>query len=285
MGIAVLHGRIAVFGGCFAAPGSPQEIALGSAELYDPAADAWAPLPSLQQPRCRLAGVSLGGKLYAMGGMTQVPYGTALDSVEVLDPAAGAWHFAAPAPAPLVNARAVVLAGSILVITESAAYEYDPTADRWSSAPPTLAHRSAPSAAVRGGRAYVMGGVTALGEFLASVESFDKAFSTWTLEVPIPTARFALAAAVARGKIYALGGLDPSYARLATNEEGDVVHGTWVSRAPMPTPRAYPGAVSLGGDVYVIGGLVPVTIHGATTAVVEEYTPDGVRALPDGDDP
>ena len=59
---------------------------LDTAEVYDPQAEAWQPLPKMRTARGAL-GLAAVGKIYAIVAMLR----SALDSVEAYDPRLGAW--------------------------------------------------------------------------------------------------------------------------------------------------------------------------------------------------
>src|SRR3972149_7250166 len=111
--------------------------ALAELEGYDPATDEWtrnAPMPT---PRFRLAAVSWGGKLYAIGGFS-LSAGP-LPTVEMYDPATDTWSTAAPIPSAPIGAAAVALGDAIYVVGGGSgydcagyphAYAFDPATNR-----------------------------------------------------------------------------------------------------------------------------------------------------------
>jgi N-acetylneuraminic acid mutarotase len=65
----VIGGRIVAFGGEFFGPGGGGVYP--ETWVYDPARDAWEPGPAMLTPRHGLGGVSLGDRIYAIGGATE----------------------------------------------------------------------------------------------------------------------------------------------------------------------------------------------------------------------
>jgi hypothetical protein len=86
-GCAAVGGKLYVFGGV-----NSSAAYVNTAYVYDPAAPAgtrWTALPNMTNTRGYLAGVAVGGKVYAVGGRTAT---VNLAYVEAFDPADGLWH-------------------------------------------------------------------------------------------------------------------------------------------------------------------------------------------------
>jgi hypothetical protein len=98
-------GRLLVTGGVSSGPDLTAATPITQCELYDAAANAWVPLPSMAQARCGHSVTQLAdGRVFACGGMQgtlNAPASIAL--VQVLDPVAKAW---APPLPPLTTKRA-----------------------------------------------------------------------------------------------------------------------------------------------------------------------------------
>lgn len=111
---AVLDGHIVVIGG--RAPGirANDQTSLASCEIYDPAADRWTAGPGLPQARAGLAAVTLGGRVYALGGESTP--GGVLASVLRLDSLTGTWTALADMPQAAHGLAAVVVGDDILVM-------------------------------------------------------------------------------------------------------------------------------------------------------------------------
>ena len=126
---------------------------LRSCERYDPAADAWEPVPDMATRRAANPGVAvLNGKLWVAGGYDG---SSTLASVEVFDPASNTWDatMAAMTTARMGHALAV-LNGELHAVGghgKTSTEKYDPRADSWSAVPGmTLAEgRNAWAAALR----------------------------------------------------------------------------------------------------------------------------------------
>jgi N-acetylneuraminic acid mutarotase len=112
------------------------------------------------------------------------------------------------------------------------------------------------AAAAAGSRIYVVGGFTADGRTVATVEALDTATGRWERGPDLPLAvNHAMAAAVS-GTVYVVGGhradRTPSAAAFRLERDG------WRPVADLPEGRAAGTAVALAGKVYVAGGLARV---------------------------
>ncbi len=127
---------------------------------------ARAPLPN---PRNHLAGVGLGGLVYAIGGQYGENETTGNQSqVDAYDPATNTWRPRAPLPAPRghVSSSAVVVGGRIVVMggteqgnkASAAVAVYDPAANAWTSMSSLPDTRKTPVAGLLGAELYVATG-------------------------------------------------------------------------------------------------------------------------------
>ena len=81
-GVAVLGGRVFVFGGC---DGSTTHT---SVEVYDPSVDQWTYAAPLFYPRSGMGVAAVHGFIYVIGGSNN---GTPHNSVERYDPLSNRW--------------------------------------------------------------------------------------------------------------------------------------------------------------------------------------------------
>jgi N-acetylneuraminic acid mutarotase len=148
-------------------------------------------------------------------------------------------------------------------------YEYDPRANVWALRAPLPTARSAPMAAVIGGRIYVAGG--APDPAGRTLESYDPAADRWTTHPPMPTARNHIAGGAIGGRLYVVGGRPPL--TLAVVEVFDPASGTWTTRTRMPTGRSGHAAAVVRGCLYVFGGEGNPAIPSGVFAQNEVYDP------------
>lgn len=110
----VIDGKLYVTGG--RAPGHESDDGdnLSSTEVYDPATDAWSPLPALPTPRSGGASAVLGGKLYVLGG--GLPGTTVHKTIERFTPQTATWERLPDMPIELTGHRAVAVGQDIYVV-------------------------------------------------------------------------------------------------------------------------------------------------------------------------
>src|SRR5213592_3215631 len=202
-------GKIYAFGG-FVPPesGPPAWVPIDNAWEYDPATDNWKALAPLPTKCGSPVAVTVGDKMYVIGGATTLPGSAAVHparphysvaAVEEYDPAANTWRARAPIPTPRNHATAGVVNGKVYVIggRVGAAFisagssnvdvveEYDPAADTWGSARAKMpSARSAMASGVHGGRIYVTGGEGQTAQMMytfRALEAYDPASNRWTL--------------------------------------------------------------------------------------------------------
>jgi len=140
----------------------------------------------------------------------------------------------------------------------------------WVAGPPLLVSRKFTGCAAAGGRVWVAGGQTMVGEGggrklerLRSVESFacteegtSPLVAQWRKEPEMLEARSGLAVAELNGFLYAVGGNDGrqrlrSGERLDGREEGG---GGWMGISPMLEARSNSALVAVGEKLFVMGG-------------------------------
>jgi hypothetical protein len=121
----------------------------------------------------------------------------------------------------------------------------------------------------RGGKIYVVGGVTApYGAILDVNEIYDTATDTWTTGAPLPMPTCYTVGAVVNGILYVIGGSNGIAGTTNAVWAYNPITDAWSSVAPMPTARSSLSAVVDNGVIYVIGGYA-----GGRIATVESYSP------------
>src|SRR6266850_2349586 len=174
--------KLAAFGGFVLPQSGPAAwVPIDNAWEYDPATDNWKALAPLPTKRGSPVAVTVGDKMYVIGGATTLPGSTAVHparphysvgAVEEYDPAANTWRARAPIPTPRNHATAGAVNGKIYVIggrvggafvssgssNVGIVEEYDPAADAWGAPRARMpSARSAMSSGTWGGKIYVTG--------------------------------------------------------------------------------------------------------------------------------
>ena len=290
---ALHKGRIHVVGGLLGEGGrvvgvSDRHVA------YDPATGASEMLAALPAPRHHPQAVSVGGRLYLLGG-----FATNAGAVNwimqretlVLDEAAGAWAALAAAPAAHGESVAAVISGRIHSVggrTPKGAANlgygdhadtdhhlvYDVGANSWSRAALALSKRNSAAGAMIGGLWHVAGGRHVTDGPSDAHEVYDPKEDKWRTAAPMPKGSGAggNAAGVIAGKLYVFGG--------EYFHDGGRVHAevwaydpktdAWEAAAPMPTPRHGLGGITIGDGVWLVGGAKKPSGN-ETSEVVERF--------------
>lgn len=208
---AVIGDRLYVIGGFttgFLSLWNP----VNSAYRYDPAANTWEDLPPMPTVRGALGVATIGGKLYAVGGIGG--QGNS-DAVEVYDPLTDTWSRKAPLPTPRDHLALAAAGDHLYAIggrvngsyaNNLAVVEvYDPHGDAWQPAASLPTARSGIAAGVIGDTIYVVGGEAPEGTFNTN-EAYSVSADRWQTAPPLPTARHGLGAAVIDDRLYVIAG-------------------------------------------------------------------------------
>jgi len=210
-GVAAANGRIYVTGGyddmgkmVRAEPDNSR------AWVYDPQTDTWSSIADLPAPRAGHAMVTVGDKLYLVGGT-----GSGAAEVWTYDPATDIWNtHSAPmstlrehVPAIVVDGHIYVIGGRWNDVSTPAVEVYDPTSDTWERKADLPTPRSALSLALLDGRIHAVGGEDlATGCTYGRHEAYDPQTDTWTTLADQPVPRHAMVSAVVDGRWYLIGG-------------------------------------------------------------------------------
>jgi N-acetylneuraminic acid mutarotase len=215
-GAAVVENQIYVMGGQVGDDG------MTTVDVYDPVTDLWTQRASMLY-KTVYPGISVvDGRIYVMGGYTDVTSASSNALVEEYNPATDTWTEKASMPAP----------------------------------------REGLVTAVAGDKIYAIGGAyltadSPTPEVLAAVAEYDPATDTWTEKAPLPTVRTWAMGGVVDDKIYVIGGATQPISRILSSlVEYDPAIDAWTEKSPMPAPRFGGAAVVHDGLIYVSGGAV-----------------------------
>lgn len=128
-------------------------------------------------------------------------------------------------------------------------------ARQWKPAATMPTPRAGASAAVVGGKIYVVGGQGAGGEVLDVVERYDPKTDTWETGLPpMRDNRVGGMAVALNDTLYALGGRDEHGEVIDDVETFDPLTGQWGSFRSMEQGREGAAAAVIHGEIYVMGG-------------------------------
>ena len=201
---ASANNKLYVFGGFY----NSKIQVTSSAEVFDPAANAWQSLGNTPAPQTHVGTATDGRTIYFAGGFRGNWYG---------QPSSDFW-------------------------------EYDTTANTWTRGPSLPAARGAGGLVLLGRQLHFFGGaygdtVSAVEDSSDHwVLDLDNPSAGWVAKAPLPDPRNHLGYAVLNGKIYAIGGqhqLNESAGLDATVSVYDPATDTWSSAAPLPAPRSH----------------------------------------------
>jgi len=269
--LAAHNGKLYAIGG-----GGPNFKSLNSVEVYDPVADRWSFVREMPTLRSGAMAVTIGEKIYVIGGGFKQPSGTFrfLTTVEAYDPKSDQWScgpgLLMPHDYPALayfREEVYILGGHHPGATEGGprtdpgfdfCERWSPGEDRWLQVAPLTVPRFALSAVVLNGELLAFGGVAFTPEGFNNfdfIERYDPTRNAWHKEpqrrLPWPGA--AIAACVHREQLYIFGGYSTDFIhpRAAVL---DAASGRWETLPSMPEARAASSAVPIEPRIYLAGG-------------------------------
>ncbi len=283
-------GRLYLFGG----------TTVERQQVYDPAANSWRPTSGpgdLPGKLDHVHGVTVGGKIYYVGGLTSWP-SPDVGTVRIYDPATDRWSLGADmgdrrrgGGGVAVHDGKIYYAGGI---HDGAAVawldRYDPATNQWTQLPSMPTARDHFSAAILDGKFWAIGGrggPAAIDNPTGVVEAYDLATNSWSkgaggaTYAPLPTPRGGFAAATIGCEIIIIGGEGRVFdnGAHAVVEAYNPATNTWRTLQPMPTARHGIQAAVLGRDIYIAAGGKSEG-GGNTTDVLERLTVGSQPACP-----
>ena len=242
----------------YAAGGVTATSNTGSVEKYEVSKRDWAAATALPQKKSHVALISSGEKLYSIGGYNGTKR---LASVDVFDTESEKWSSRAPMPTARSGFGATVdKNGQIYCIGGYSNSQqdlsdvdvYNPTHDRWITAPRLTQRRSYVQAATLGENVYAVGG-TEGNTRLKTVEKLSPYTSTWTRVADMNVARSRPGVAAVDGRLFATGGYNGKE-HLSSMECYSPNSDTWRMMESMSVPRNSPATAVHDGCLYVAGG-------------------------------
>ncbi len=233
----VLGGKIYVVGGCSSSEKQQFQNEVSNLEVYDPALDSWAVLPSMPTPRVGPAAAAVGNKIYVIGGFNRSSW-SANPVMEIYDVSSGTWSRGPDKPTPCSWAAAAVWHDKIYVLGGvghgylSTCEMFNPTTNRWRSCSSFSGGRYLSAAATVGDRIYLIGGDTWEPSHYkyADVQVYNPSTDSWTSASSMPTAETNLDAVVVDDEVWVFGRDDlcriynvaaDSWIEIATDHQAD----------------------------------------------------------------
>lgn len=215
-------------------------------------------LPSMPTERAKFQSVSIGNKIYAIGGINSTGIVTTIDE---FDYHAGTWRTITNIPYA-IRGFAVAADGNKIYISGgfangnflSSAYTYDISADKWTEIACMHEPRENHSMVYMDGLIYAIGGHNISGT-LDDMEYYNFADNTWRkASLRMNNARMDFAAAAKGHKIYIMGGFNDEKGYIKDCEIYSRQTGTW-SELPEFNMSDFvfsqPTAVVYGDDIHV----------------------------------
>ncbi len=236
---------------------------LRGVESFICGANSWVRTSSLRTPRARLAAVTHGSKVYAIGGCNGKHD---LNSIEVFTNWDKSWEESPTLR--MATARsdfgAAVLDGHIYAVGGACYSSVLRSAEvlnlatreeerRWRSVASMATPRMGVAVVSCNGCVYAIGGQASSWGCLKSVECYHPASNEWRKVASMSTPRRNASAVVVEDHIFVIGGYNESSAENSV-EVYDPSSNTWSVGKPMVLKRSGAAAVCLQDAIYVIGG-------------------------------
>ena len=237
-GTAVLGNDLYVVGGCYNV--SLEEYIHPFGFRYSPSTNKWLTITPMQQDRCRFSLNFVDGRLYAVGGASEV------NTDEDL------WN-----------------------TDESTAERYDPQTDKWEFISPLAGSKTQHAGAAHGGFLYISGGLS-IHSVMSSFNRYNTIFGYWEKLLPMLTPRADHVMLTIGNKLYVCGGWyeSTSNGNRVLAETIDVYCTDklcWEVLTTIPTPRYHAGIVAVENKIYFIGGFCSDAMFDRATSSVECY--------------
>ncbi|APR80345.1 Hypothetical protein A7982_05692 [Minicystis rosea] len=190
--VTLNDGRVLLVGGT---TGLPNFDSRTETQIYDPIADTWTQVASMNVPRqAHTATLLADGRVLVAAGGPNGPEPTA----EVYDPIADTWTLTASLPAPVWAARAALLPSGDVLLTggddyatsSMNAWRWLATTGTWLAAPPMAVHRDRHTMTLLpSGRMLVAGAAGYIGAD-DNAEVYDESADAWRCAGTMTAARY-----------------------------------------------------------------------------------------------
>jgi N-acetylneuraminic acid mutarotase len=262
----------------------------------------WSRAASLPGVRSELQAVSVGGKVYAVGGNVMGAKDGKPEALpdtginQVYDPATDTWRDLAPMPKGANHVGIAALGGKIYVgggftgrahmQSTDRFYVYDPATDRWRELAPLSSPRGAPAFVALNGKIHAISGRILNADGAADThEVYDPATNTWAKAAPLPVSRDHVGIGVIDGKIHVYVGrrTDAVKSKSGLHHIYDPATDTWAEAPPMPIAVSSGTFATYRGMLFYLGG--ECTDDNKTFALTQAFDPKTNRWIKFADMP
>uniref|UniRef100_A0A8C7DAZ2 Kelch like family member 8 n=1 Tax=Oncorhynchus kisutch TaxID=8019 RepID=A0A8C7DAZ2_ONCKI len=253
-----------------------------SIECYSISKNSWFFGPEMNSRRRHVGVISVGGKVYAVGGHDGSEH---LGNMEMFDPLTNKWMMKASMNTKRRGIALAALEGPIYAIgglDDNSCFNdverYDIESDHWSAVAPMNTPRGGVGSVALGNHVYAVGGNDGVAS-LSSVERFDPHLNKWTEVREMGQRRAGNGVGELNGCLYVVGGFDDN-SPLSSVERFDPRLSRWDYISELTTPRGGVGVATVMGCVFAVGagagweGLVGSVSHcraGAGVAVCSSH--------------
>ncbi|KFR06359.1 Kelch-like 8 [Nipponia nippon] len=227
-----------------------------SIECYSISKNNWFFGPEMNSRRRHVGVISVGGKVYAVGGHDGNEH---LGSMEVFDPLTNKWMMKASMNTKRRGIALASLGGPIYAIGGlddntcfSDVERYDVDSDRWSAVAPMNTPRGGVGSVALVNHVYAVGGNDGVAS-LSSVEKYDPHLDKWIEVKEMGQRRAGNGVSELHGCLYVVGGFDDN-SPLSSVERFDPRSNKWEYVAELTTPRGGVGIATLMGKIFAVGG-------------------------------
>ncbi|KFO64860.1 kelch-like protein 8 [Corvus cornix cornix] len=227
-----------------------------SIECYSISKNNWFFGPEMNSRRRHVGVISVGGKVYAVGGHDGNEH---LGSMEVFDPLTNKWMMKASMNTKRRGIALASLGGPIYAIGGlddntcfSDVERYDIDSDRWSTVASMNTPRGGVGSVALVNHVYAVGGNDGVAS-LSSVEKYDPHLDKWIEVKEMGQRRAGNGVSELHGCLYVVGGFDDN-SPLSSVERFDPRCNKWEYVAELTTPRGGVGIATLMGKIFAVGG-------------------------------
>ncbi|KAE8631210.1 hypothetical protein XENTR_v10001109 [Xenopus tropicalis] len=227
-----------------------------SIECYSVTKNSWFFGPEMNSRRRHVGVISVGGKVYAVGGHDGNEH---LGSMELFDPLTNKWMMKASMNTKRRGIALSSLGGPIYAIgglDDNTCFNdverYDIESDHWTSVAPMISPRGGVGSVALMSHVYAVGGNDGVAS-LSSVERYDPHLDKWVEVKEMGQRRAGNGVSELHGCLYVVGGFDDN-SPLSSVERYDPRMNKWDYVSELTTPRGGVGIATLMGKIYAVGG-------------------------------